>query len=358
MSVRRALPLLVLAALAFVLSDAAATAQFAHHPFAIGGNEGAVGHQTGFGAWILAQESRFFLPLTAAVKATKGSSSAALLLMALAFCYGIFHAAGPGHGKAVITAYMVSNEVALRRGLVIAGLAAIVQAVVATALIGIAAFVFDATAQTMTAGAQVVELVSYLGIIAFGLFLVWRKGRALRAAIRLVPAETRQPLAFATEVFGRPPGLAVHRTAFVAPSSRFTVDDGSHPDDCDCGSSHMPDPALLASPRLGARAAASAIVLAGSRPCSGALLVLVFAYSQGIFLIGILATFAMAAGTALTTGALATAAVFAKDLALRLCGSRRSAITLRLIECAAAMAILVVGIALFAAALGNGAAHA
>ncbi len=351
MSVARVVSLLAVASLIFALGDSPAFAQFAHHPFAIGGNEGAVGHQNAFGAWILAQESRFYLQLTGAVRAAKASPAAALLLIALAFAYGVFHAAGPGHGKAVITTYMVSNEVALRRGLVIAGLAAIVQALVATALIGVAVFVFNASAQRMTAGAQTIELLSYAGIIAFGLMLVWRKGRALKAAFRLVPIEVPRTVAFAANA----PSFAGQRGAFATAPSRFTVDDGSHPDDCDCGRSHMPDPALLSGKRLDARAAACAVVLAGARPCSGALLVLVFASAQGVFLIGVLATFAMAAGTALTTGALATTAVLAKDVAMRLAGSRRSVLAMRLVECAAAVAILVFGLALFGAALAHGA---
>ena len=62
----------------------------------------------------------------------------------------------------------------------------------------------------------------------------------------------------------------------------------------------------------------------GSRPLgrdpsfAGALIVLVFALAQGLFAAGIAATFAMAVGTALTTGAIAAIAVFAKNLALRL----------------------------------------
>ena len=346
----RVASLLVLAAIVVTLGDSAAVAQFAHHPFAIGGNEGAVGHQNAFGAWILAQESRFYLQLTGAVRSSKTSPAAALVLMALAFAYGIFHAAGPGHGKAVITTYMVSNEVALRRGLVLACFAALVQALVATALVGLAAFAFNASAQSMTASAQVVEFTGYLGIIAFGLMLVWRKGRALKAAFRLVPAEAPRVMAFA----GFSPTMG-HRGAISAAPSRFTIDDGSHPEDCDCGYSHMPDPALLSGKRLDIKSAVFAVVLAGARPCSGALLVLVFAASQGVFLVGVLATFAMAAGTALTTGALATAAVLAKDIAVRLTGSRRSVLAMRLVECVAAAAILVFGVALLAAALEHGA---
>ena len=59
------------------------------------------------------------------------------------------------------------------------------------------------------------------------------------------------------------------------------------------------------------------------RPCAGAPIVLVFALAQGLFAAGIAATFAMAVGTVLTTGAIAAIAVFAKNLALRVAGGLR-----------------------------------
>ena len=56
----------------------------------------------------------------------------------------------------------------------------------------------------------------------------------------------------------------------------------------------------------------------GVRPCSGAILVLVFALTQGLFWAGVAATFAMAFGTAITVAALATLALGSRELALKL----------------------------------------
>ena len=77
--------------------------------------------------------------LVGAMRAIKQSPYGFFGLAGLSFLYGVFHAAGPGHGKAVITSYMISNERALRRGIIIAFLAAIFQAIVAIALVGLAA---------------------------------------------------------------------------------------------------------------------------------------------------------------------------------------------------------------------------
>ena len=347
------LPIALVAPLAMVslmVLGGAASAQLAHHPFAVGASEGAVGHQNVVGAWLLGQESRFYLGLTQAVRATKTSTAGALELIVLSFTYGVFHAAGPGHGKAVITSYLVSNEVALRRGLLISLLAALLQGLVATALIGIASFVFHATAPRMTAAAEAIEFVSYVCIATLGAVLCWRKGRALVAAVW--PEPVAAPLAFA--------GSSVVDFGRQSPSvSRFVADDGGsghvQGDDCGCGRAHMPDPRQFATARFDLRAAALAIVTAGARPCSGAILVLVFAMAQGMFFVGVASTFAMALGTAVTTGALAAAAVYAKSLALRLAGSTsgRAAIAGRLVEFFAAGCVLVFGVLLLAAWLGG-----
>ena len=354
---RRALTIAMLVSVAMlavdVWSSSDALAQLARHPFAVGASEGAVGHQSGFGAWLLGMESRFYLQLTSAVRASKTSAAGALTLVGLSFAYGIFHAAGPGHGKAVITSYMVSNEVALRRGLLISLAAALLQGLVATAIVGIAAYVFNATAARMTEASSVLELASYLGIVALGLLLVWRKGRSLWAALRPAPS-----IMFAgAGAAGVLSDAHFLGGAVMSRSSRFAADDGHyvHADDCGCGHSHMPDPAAQMAKRFDWRAAGLAVVTAGARPCSGAILVLVFSLAQGLFLAGIAATFAMALGTAITTGLLATAAVFAKDLAMRLSGtgSPRAVLAGRVVEFGAAACVLLFGIALLAASMSG-----
>jgi len=118
---------LVLLGLAVLLSFQC-LGQGVHHPFAVGADEGAVSSAQGVSGWILAQESGFYRLLSGAIHAAKQSGTATWGLVALSLGYGIFHAAGPGHGKAVIASYMLANERALRRGLVIAFGAAFLQA--------------------------------------------------------------------------------------------------------------------------------------------------------------------------------------------------------------------------------------
>ena len=86
----------------------------------------------------------------------------------------------------------------------------------------------------------------------------------------------------------------------------------------------------------------------GLRPCSGAILVLVFALAQGLFWAGIAATFVMGLGTAITVAIIAVIAVSAKDLARRLSAGREGggALVMRGVEFAAAGLVLLFGLGL------------
>ncbi len=231
---------LPIAALWFAALMLAVAAQGYHHPFAVGANEGAVSPSNGLTAWIIAQEARFYLPLSNAIRLVK-SGGGALGLLGLSFAYGVFHAAGPGHGKAVVSAYVVSNERALRRGFVIAVLAALLQASIAVVLVAAAAFIFNATAARITGAARVLEMASYVGIIGLGFVLLWRKGGALLASIRVVPVPAVATL-----------GPRLHagpsmRFSTVAEPTRFVADDCTmdHVHGPSCGHVHMPDPRQL-----------------------------------------------------------------------------------------------------------------
>jgi nickel/cobalt transporter (NicO) family protein len=321
-------------------------AQGVHHPFAVGVSEGA-GSATGLSGWILAQESGFYRLLTGAIRAARENGSAAWALAGLSFGYGFFHAAGPGHGKAVIASYMVANERVLRRGLVISLAAGLLQGLLAIALVGIAFLVIGTTAKHMTAAANAVEIASYVGVIVLGAALLVSKGAALAAVWRQAPA--RAP--------GYVPGAFGPLQAAEGPSARFFAEDcgAAHMHGLDCGHFHAPDPQNLDA-GFSWKKALLTVAAAGSRPCSGAILVLVFASAQDIFLAGCGAVLAMSLGVAITTGALASTAVFAKKAALRFAGAQswRALMLGRLFEAAAALAVLAFGVALLYAILSGG----
>lgn len=262
---------------------------------------------SGIGAVILAWQSSFYRELTATLKGIAQSPAALPGLLGLAFAYGVFHAAGPGHGKAVISGYIVADDRSLRRGLALSFAAALVQALVAIGLVGTLTLALNATARTMASTTFVIEQGSFALVALVGLHVLWRKAGRFVA-------------------LGR--GGAAH-------------------DPASCDHAHLPGPEEISRLRS-FRELAGVVLAAGLRPCAGALIILVFANAQGLFWAGIAATFAMALGTALTTGALAALAVFFKFAALRLAGggSLAGARVIAGLEVLAAAFVAVLGAAL------------
>lgn len=290
------------------------------NPFGVGLSEGG-GPTSGLAGWILATQSAFYRQLTQAIRALAAGPGAAWTLAGVSFAYGVFHAAGPGHGKAVISAWIMANERALRRGLAMAFAAALLQGIVAVALVALLAGVMRLTAMRMTGVISTVETASFAAVALVGAGLLWAKSR--RLASRLVPGAI---------VHAHAPGEA------CGPG---------------CSHAHMPPPPAEAG--FTWRSAGSAVLAAGLRPCSGAIIVLVFALAQGVFAAGVAATFAMALGTALTTGALAALAVFAKGTALRWAAGRGQAglVATTALEVLAAAFVLAFGLALLAGLWGS-----
>lgn len=345
----------LLTAAVLVLVDPASAAG----PFGVGTPEAGGGVAAGgvFG-WIAQQQSSFYRALTGAVRALRTDPTAAATLVGLSFLYGVFHAAGPGHGKAVIASYVVANGETLRRGVLLSFVSALMQAMVAILFVALATFVLNLTSVAITAATGAFELASGVLVTALGLWLVWTKilrRRVPQLLPRLAPAGA--PASFAGHVHGpdcrhgpglvRPPGLAARSTP--AASTGFAA----APVVCaDCGHLHAPDPKDLAGPFSLGRAV-SAVAAVGIRPCTGALIVLVFAFSQKLFWAGILSVLAMAVGTGITVAVLASLAVSAKALAVRVAGAddRWAARAVRGAEILGTLAILALGVLLLGAAL-------
>jgi nickel/cobalt exporter len=285
----------------------------------------------GFAGWIFAKQAEFYRMMSGTIRAAKADGSAAYTLMGISFLYGIFHAAGPGHGKAVISSYLVANNETWRRGVVLSFASALLQAVVAIAIVGIAAVLLNATAKTMGTAVRVIEIVSYALIVLIGLRLLWVKGRALLHLLR--------------------PGGHDHHAHGHA-HDHGHGHDHHHDDEEEAsawGHAHAPEPAELKG-RDWWKRGLSAIVAVGLRPCSGAIIVLVFALAQGLFWIGAASTFVMGLGTAITVATIATIAVGARGLAGRLAKAKPGAgmLLLRGFETAAALLIVAFGALLLA----------
>ncbi len=302
------------------------------------------GPLAGLFLWIGGVQREFFTGLRQGLVALRAGEGGVAPLVGLSFVYGIFHAAGPGHGKAVISSYMLANEVQLRRGIALSFLSAGFQALSALLLVGVGWYVLRGTGLSMTTVGWGMEVASYAMIAVFGLWLLARKLSRLWFA-RRVAASGPAGLAFA-DAGNHSPGTM---------ASRFAAT-GYDPDvcqaqvaDCDCGRAHMPDPASLATSRFTIGAGVSAALAVGLRPCAGAIVVLTFALVNGLWLGGVLSVLAMALGTAITVSALAALAVYAKGAALRFAG--RSAAWRHVMEIAGALLLVLFGLLLLGGAL-------
>src|SRR5262245_14401354 len=142
----------------------------------------------GIVGWLLAKQSEFYRGLSGMIRAARTDGSAVWGLFGLSFAYGVFHAAGPGHGKAVISSYLVANEETWRRGVVLSFASALLQALVAVAIVGVAAALLGATAKQMGDTVRWIEIASYALIALMGARLTWVKGRGFLAALRAKPA--------------------------------------------------------------------------------------------------------------------------------------------------------------------------
>ncbi|MDR3494320.1 MAG: nickel/cobalt transporter [Ancalomicrobiaceae bacterium] len=336
-----------LAAIGLAVAMVALAASAAHAqgagPFGVGAPEAgaSVGSNPVF-IWIAERQADFYKALTSALKLIRSDPHAALLLAGLSVAYGVFHAAGPGHGKAVISSYLIANRETLRRGILLSYVSSLGQGVVAIVFVGFARFALDVTAREMTFATEGLELTSAVMITALGLWLVATK------VLRLFGSHAHLVVTAEGATMHVHDANCGHTNLMVGSAPKGAV---SGPFLCtDCGD--FVDAASLQG-RFDWRRAFGAIAAVSARPCSGAIIVLVFAFSQKLFLAGIVSVIAMAVGTGTTVAAMASAAVLMKDRAIGFAGADRS-MTLRIVrgaEVLAAFAVLAFGVLLLGAAL-------
>lgn len=301
--------------------------------------------RTGFLGWVAAQQANFYVALTDALGALKRDGNAFWVLGSLSFLYGVFHAAGPGHGKVVISSYVLANERQVRRGILLSFLSAMLQSSVAIALVLVAVAVLDLSSAAMNEMTNWIGIASYALVALLGLWLIARK------------------------LFG---WGHVHRHEAkpdMAHKAHAHLHDGDHAHEHDHHEHHHHDEhdhehdhaehddhvhVVTAEQASGGWREQLGVVLAvGLRPCSGALVVLAFALSQGLVLAGIVAVLLMGLGTALTVAVLASLAVGLKGFAQGMAGANGALATgiVWWAELAGAVAVFGFGVILLLASL-------
>ncbi|WP_099826717.1 nickel/cobalt transporter [Oceaniglobus indicus] len=249
-----------------------------------------------------------------------GDPGAFMALLGVCFGYGVLHAAGPGHGKAVIGGYGVARRVAARRLAIIAVAASLAQSLTAVVLVGTGVLVLGWSRERMVDVAETLFApLSYGAIGLLGLWLMWRGGRRLWALQQ-------------------------------AAGHHHAGDGGPCPS---CGHRHGPDPGQVGEIRS-LRDAALLIAGIAMRPCTGALFLLIVTWRMDVFAAGIAGTFAMGLGTASVTVAVALSAVgFRAGALASLGGGRAARVAMPLLECLAGSAVALAAFVLVSRSLAG-----
>jgi ABC-type nickel/cobalt efflux system permease component RcnA len=243
--------------------------------------------------WVREKQQAFYGSMSGALRniRTGSATTAAWTLMALSFGYGIFHAAGPGHGKTVISAWLLATENELKRGVFIAFLSSIIQALVAILLVSVLLLVVASAGSTARDVAGFLESASYAMIGAMGLYLIW-------TAIR-------------------PKNHHDHHDHEHHEHHDHAHHHHDHVHDEHCGHVHVAEAKQVRGEWSLTKAFSLALAV-GIRPCTGAILVLILANALGIYWAGVASTLVMAIGTFITVSVIAAIAVYSKKLAMRL----------------------------------------
>ncbi|MBU0726876.1 MAG: nickel/cobalt transporter [Alphaproteobacteria bacterium] len=245
------------------------------------------GGEPGVFARLLAQVARYQAELhrdmAGLVRAVQEGDALmpAFLLLGFSYLYGVFHAIGPGHGKAVLSAYLVGHDSRLKAGIGLAFTSSFVQALSAILLVIVLAIVLGATRFAIAEQVRVLEIVSYVLVIILGLVLAVRAWRGDTCCDH-----------------AHEPGHVHHH------HDHHDHHDHDH-------AAHAAEQA-----KRGLRRFWAMVLAVGIRPCSGAVLILLFTLANGLFALGVAATFAMALGTAMTVAVLGIASVYGRRLAL------------------------------------------
>jgi ABC-type nickel/cobalt efflux system permease component RcnA len=228
-------------------------------------------------AWVWTKQREFHRRLTEELGEMKEREASALWLILISFLYGIFHAAGPGHGKAVLTTYLLTHGREVRRGVSMACAAALMQGTTAVVLVYGLILLAGWLPRETHAAVDWMERFSFMLVTAIGLFLLWRGIGSVKKTLNNSRAQSVQDEYDSQDI--------------------------------------QPEQIKQAK---NWRAILGVVLSVGLRPCSGAVLLLIFAHIMQIHWAGIAAVLAMSAGTAITVSTLALLAVNARQLMLAL----------------------------------------
>lgn len=258
--------------------------------------------------WVISQQATFHRELVSLVRSISQKGSAALLwgLISSSFLYGIFHAAGPGHGKAVISAYMLTSQAPIRRGVGLAFLCANLQAIMAVLIIVVLSQVFSLAGKAIQIG-RFFEMASFAAVGLMGLWML----------IRLLKGQSTCGHDHSHDHHGCHSHTHHDHHEHHDHSAHTCCGQHQHNSHADAIADETDDD-IKKEEKTAKKSIWALITAVGIRPCTGAILVLLFSVSTGIFWWGVASAFAMALGTAITVSGLAIVSVFIRDASFTL----------------------------------------
>lgn len=211
-------------------------------------------------------------------------------LVAISFGYGVFHAVGPGHGKAVIVTYLGTNKESLKKGIIISFTAAILQAFIAIVLVSVIARILKFKLAEVHHYGNEMALVSYILVAMLGVMLI------LGSISRLIKSR-----------YTRTNKEHSHEHLDHSNSNHDHPHKHGHGSNCGCSHTHVPDQ------KESLWQTVTVILSMGFRPCSGAIVVLIYAHLVGVYSYGVLATLMMGVGTGLSVSLIAIVTLYARS---------------------------------------------
>jgi nickel/cobalt transporter (NicO) family protein len=280
--------------------------------------------------WARDQQQNFYISISSSLHQLKSGSSiaAAWTLLLVGFGYGVFHAAGPGHGKVVISSWLLATENDLRRGLLVAFLSSLFQALTAITVVSVLLLLVASAGAVVRDITRYLESASYAMICALGLYMIYLAARGW---------------------FKKP---ASNEINFEIINTHY---DAGHVHDANCGHAHAPTPQEVRGEDWSLKKALTLSFAVGLRPCTGAILVLLSANAMGLFWAGVASTLAMGFGVFLTVAAIATITVYGKNIALRFSGgdNRRATLLVNALRLAGGLVVAFMGAIMFLGSFGN-----
>lgn len=210
-----------------------------------------------------------------AIKAHK--ITAYLSLIWISFLYGAVHSIGPGHGKVIVTTFLATHPTKTKQALILTIGSAIMQAIVAITLVSVLLFIFDGSMRDVNNEVPTLINLSLCAVILLGASIVYKTAKQLWHTFQQQKLETHH-----------------HH----------------------CDHEHLPSAESI-NQATSWRSYLGIIMSIGIRPCTGAIMVLLFSKVIGLYWIGVVSAFLMAVGTAITTSSIALLTISGKRIIRR-----------------------------------------